>query len=364
MLYTLLAIVLQRIGKILNGLKLIAGYIAGGSAEQRRNAVYNRGAGMLNGGGLHNVELGPGLAEDFPITHIAVIGAIDLADGLLFNGDALHGLNGNNGGHADGVAGLDILAESFAVDILVYDARHMLLRNALDGKAKLVADSLGGVPSIGRLKLGRMGNLLFELGGSKVTAMRLGKGDAVFIHIVAVRALYLGDVMAAGRYKANHIYPEYILHAAAGNGAAIFLGKSIELIDHGGGGGPGIYCLFAGGNYIYAATYALLDGFVNIADKAAGGDDGNIGIALIKNLFGIVRDYDAGLDAKLGPITYILTYGRAVAYAAYYLSTMLIGITKGVFAHLSATILNDLDLIHDSISFSFCVPCFKHCNGV
>ena len=126
-LYTLLAIVLQRIGKILNGLKLIAGYIAGGSAEQRRNAVYNRGTGMLNGGGLHNMELGLGLAEDFPIAHIAVVGAIDLADGLLFNGDALHSFNGNNGGHADGVAGLYILAEGFAVDILVYNTVYIKL---------------------------------------------------------------------------------------------------------------------------------------------------------------------------------------------------------------------------------------------
>ena len=138
------AVVLHRVGEVLDRLELIAGDIAGGGVEQRRDAVDDRGAGVLDGRGLHNVELRLRLAEDLPVAQIAVVRSIDLADGLLLDGDALHGLDGNDRRHADGVARLDLLAERFAVDVLVDDARDMLLRNALDREAQLVADRLHG----------------------------------------------------------------------------------------------------------------------------------------------------------------------------------------------------------------------------
>ena len=133
---------------------------------------------MLDGRGLYDVELRLRLAEDLPIAHIAVVRSVDLADGLFLNGDALHGLDRDDRGHTDGVARLDLLAKRFAVDVLVDDAGDMLLGNALDGETELVADGFGGVPCIGRLKVGRVGNLRFKLLGREIAAVRLRESDA------------------------------------------------------------------------------------------------------------------------------------------------------------------------------------------
>ena len=104
------AVVFHRVGEVLDRLELVAGNVSGGSAEQGRDAVDDRGAGVLDGRGLHDMELGLGLAEDLPIAHIAVVRAVDLADGLFLDGDALHGLDGDDRGHADGMAGLDVVS--------------------------------------------------------------------------------------------------------------------------------------------------------------------------------------------------------------------------------------------------------------
>ena len=148
------AVVFHGIGEVLHRLQLVAGDVPGGGMEQGRDAVDDGGAGVLDGGGFHHVELGLGFAVDLPIAHIAVIGAVDLADGLLFDGDALHGLNGDYRRHTDSVARLDLLAQGLAVDVLVQDAGDVLLGNALDGEAQLVADGFGSVPGVGRLKVG------------------------------------------------------------------------------------------------------------------------------------------------------------------------------------------------------------------
>ena len=182
--------------------------------------------------------------------------------------------------------------------------------------------------------------------------MGLGQGDAVLVHVVAVGSLDLGDVMAASGGETHHVDPEDILHAAAGDGAVVGLGQGVQLVDHGGGGGPGIDGLLAGGDDVDAPGHALLDGLVDIADKAAGGDDGHVGAALIQDLLRVVGDNDAGLDAQARPVADVLAHGRAVADAAHDLCAMLIGIAKGVLAHLAAAILHDLDLLHRKMLLS------------
>ena len=64
------AVVLHGVGEILHALKLVAGNIACGSQQQGGDAVYDGGAGVLNGGGLFNGKLHIGLAEDLQ-SHIS-----------------------------------------------------------------------------------------------------------------------------------------------------------------------------------------------------------------------------------------------------------------------------------------------------
>ena len=82
--------------------------------------------------------------------------------------------------------------------------------------------------------------------GSKVAAMGVCKGKSIVLHIVAVSALDLSDLVAAAGYHGNHIDPEDVLHAGAGDGAAVCLCKGIETVDLSCRGGPGIDCLLTG----------------------------------------------------------------------------------------------------------------------
>ena len=184
-----LAVILHWIGEVLVGVELIRGHIAGGSVQKARDAVHDGCAGVLHGRGLHHMELGIRLAGNPPVAHIAVVGSVNLSDGLLFHGDALHGFNRHHGGHADAAAGLDGLAERGGIDIVIDYVGNMLLRDGLNRKAELVADGLAGVPCIGGFKLRGMRNLLFKLIGSQVTAVRLGKRQAVLVYVVAVGTL-------------------------------------------------------------------------------------------------------------------------------------------------------------------------------
>ena len=181
--------------------------------------------------------------------------------------------------------------------------------------------------------------------------MRLRQRDAVLVHIVAVSSLDLCDVMAAGGHEADHIDPENILHTAAGDGASVRLGQRVQLVDHGRGRRPGIDGLLTGRDDVDAAGYALLDRFIDVTDEAAGRDDGDVGVALVEDLFGIVGDDNARLDAQSCPVADVLTDRRAVADAADDLRAMLIGIAEGVLAHFSAAVLHDLDFFHDKSSF-------------
>ena len=79
------------------------------------------------------MEFRVGLAGEPPVAHIAVVRAIDLADGFLFNGNALHGLDGDDCGHTDAVTSRNSLAQGGAVYIVIHHIGNVLLINALDG---------------------------------------------------------------------------------------------------------------------------------------------------------------------------------------------------------------------------------------
>ena len=197
------------------------------------------------------------------------------------------------------------------------------------------------------------GVLTFDCAERQTAAVRLRQRDAVLVHIVAVGALDLRDAVAAGSHKTDHIDPENVLHPAAGDGAAVRLGQRVQLVDHGRGRRPGVDGLLAGRDHVDAAGHALLNRFVDVSDKAAGRDDGDVGVALVEDLFGVVGDDDARLDAQIRPVADVLTDGRAMADAAHDLRAMLIGIAEGVLTHLSAAVLHDFDFIHDDNSFRF-----------
>ena len=210
----------------------------------------------------------------------------------------------------------------------------------------LIADGLGSVPGIGRLELRRVGNFGLKLLRRQITAVGLCKRDAVLVDVVAVSALDLGDLVAAAGNQADNVDPEDILHAAAGDGAVVFLRDGVQLVDHGGGSGPGIDGLFAGGDDVDPAGDALLDRLVKIADKAAGRDDGDIGVALVKNLVRIVRDDDARLYAQSGPVADVLAEGFAASDRTDDLRAVLIEIAERILAHFAAAILYNFDFFH------------------
>ena len=253
------------------------------------------------------------------------------------------------------------LAERFAVNVLVDDAGDVLLGNALDGEAELIADRFGGIPGVGRLKVGRVSDLCLKLFRRQVAAVRLRQRDAVLVHIVAVGALDLRDVVAAGRHKTDHIDPENILHAAAGDGAAVRLGQRVQLVDHGRGRRPGVDGLLAGRDDVDAAGHALLDRFVDVTDEAAGRDDGDVGVALVEDLSALSEMMTPVLtpSSAQSPMSW-LTDGRAVANAADDLRAMLIGIAEVYFAHLSAAVLHDLDFFFIKSFFFYIATTVKY----
>ena len=171
---------------------------------------------------------------------------------------------------------------------MINDARDVLLGDGLNGQAQLIADGFAGVPGVGRFELGRMRDLLLKFLRGQIAAVSVCKRQAVFVYVVAVSAFDLRDLMAAAGDQRNHIDPENVLHAAAGDGAGILFGKSIQTVDLCSGRRPGINGLFAGRNYVNAAGYALFHVVINIADEAEQGNDRHIRIALIEDLIGVV----------------------------------------------------------------------------
>ena len=97
------AIVLHWVDKMLQLVELIHCHNAGRRYEYGGNAVYDRRTGVLHCSGFNDVELRIGFACNFPVAHISVIRAIDLADALSLKRDSLECLRRNDGSHADAV---------------------------------------------------------------------------------------------------------------------------------------------------------------------------------------------------------------------------------------------------------------------
>ena len=293
------------------------------------------------------MELGIRFSENLPVAQIAVVRLIDLADGFFLDGDALHGFDGHDGTHANAASRLDDLAQRRGFNVVVDDARDMLLPDGANGQPQLMAEGFAGVPRIGRLKGNRMGNLLLEFLWRQVTAVRLRKCQAVFIDGVAVRTLDFGDAVAAARKERNHVNPETILHAAAGDGASGFLGKRVEPIDLRGGRRPWVDGFLTGGDDVDAAANALFDMVIDIADKAEQGHNRNVRVALIQHAVRILTDDDAGFDAQSGEIADVLPDDfRIDVDCADNLRAMFMQIAQNILAHLTASILNDFDFFH------------------
>ena len=201
----------------------------------------------------------------------------------------------------------------------------------------------------GRLELGGVRDLGLELLGREVAAVGVGERQAVLVDVVAVGALDLLDLVDAAGDNAHHVDPVDVLHAAAGDGAAGLLGQRVEAVDLRRGGGPGVDGLLAGGDHVDAARDALLHVVVDVADEAEEGHDGDVGVALVEDLVGVVGDDDARLDAETGEVAHVLAHdGRVHVDGAHDLRAVLVQVAQDVLGHLSAPVLDDLDLLHGS----------------
>ena len=164
----------------------------------------------------------------------------------------------------------------------------MLLLNGFYGKPQLIAESFAGVPCIGRLKFFGMRDFLLKLLRSQIAAVSVCQRQPVLVNVIAVCALDLGYSVAAAGHKRHHVYPEDILHAASGNGAAVFLCQCVKTVYLRSGGGPRINCLLAGGYNINPARNAFFHMFIDIVYEAEQRNNGRIRIAFAENLVGIV----------------------------------------------------------------------------
>ena len=91
---------------------------------------------------------------------------------------------------------------------------------------------------------------------------------------------------------------------------------------------------------------------VDVLDEAEERDDGHVRVALVQHLIRVVGDEDARLDAEARPVADVHPDDlRVDVDGADDLGAVLVGVPKGLLAHLAAPILNDFDLFHsDSAS--------------
>ena len=227
----------------------------------------------------------------------------------------------------------------------------MLLGDGLDSKTQLVGQCFAGIPCIRRLEGIGMSYLLFEFFLCQIATVGFGESQAVFIDVVAVCALYLGNFVTAAGNKCYHVYPENILHAAAGDCAAGLLGDCIEAVDLCCRGCPGVDGFLTGGDDVYSARHAFFHMLVNVADKAKQRHYGDIGVALVKHLVRIVGDDDPRFKAETRKIADILPYNSGIDInRSHDLCTVFVQIPKNILAHLAATVLYNSDLFHGKSS--------------
>jgi hypothetical protein len=332
----------HRLGLVAERLELVDRVVAGRSGKDGRNALDDRGAGVLDSSRLVHMEDGVRLAGDLPVAEVAVIRAVDLADLGRHDIDALIGLGRDARVHAKDLALGNDAAHRVGVGVLLCDIGDILLDDLGNRKAKLLGERLVGVPDIGRDDLCRMCERLLELLRGESYAVRLCECHAVLIDIVGDRTLDLVDAVHSTGEKADDAYPEDILHAGTDHRGARGLCDGVEAVRGGRGRGPGEGCLLAGRDDGDAAGQALLCHRLDIVDKAEEREDCDIRSAGVEHCVCVIGDLDAELHRQPCEVSGIHADDLGVRVdGADKLCTMLMQIADGVLCHLSTTVLDD-----------------------
>ena len=342
------AIVFHGESEIFVLIELVNGYNACGSVENVGNAVYDSCAGVFNGCGFNNVELGIGFAGDFPIAHIAVIGTVNFADALGFDNRSLEGFGGNYCCHTDAVAFGDNFAHGFGIKVGIIEIRNAFLAVGFNGPAEFGSKGFVGRPNVGRFENFGMSNLFFKFFGGKAYTVCFCKSKAVIFYVIGNSAFDFGDFLNAACNKTNHVYPEDIFHTGTDESAVVFFCDNVKFVGEFGAGAPAAGGFFAGGDYVDAAGEAFFEMIIAVAYEGEEGYNSNVCVAVIKNFVCVGFDGNAGFYAEFSKIADIHTYNSGVNVdCADNLSTVLVEIAQDILGHLAAAVLYYFNFFHD-----------------
>ena len=348
------AIVLHREGEIFDFVELVNGDNACRGVDDVGNAVYDGCAGVLNGSGFHNVELGIGLAGDLPVAHIAVVRSINFADALSLNNRTLEGLGGNYCGHADAVTFRDSLAESCGIEVFIVEVRNAFLSVGFDSPAHFGSKGLVGAPYIGGLENFGMSNVSLKFFGGEANTMSFCKSKAILLYVIADGALNFLDGVAAACYHADHVDPEDILHAAADEGAVVLFCDDVKAIGSLRVGGPAAGGFFTGGDYVDTSAEAFLKVVIAVAYKAEEGDNSDIRIAVIKHFVSVILDDYAGFYSKSCIVADVHADDCGVGVdSADDLCAVFIEVAENVLGHFAAAVLYYFYFFHNKFLPNF-----------
>ena len=348
------AIVLHGEGEVFDLVELVNGYNACRSIENVGNAVYDGCAGVFNGCGFNNVEFNVGLAGDFPVAHIAVIGSVNFTDALGLDNRSLEGFGGNYCCHTDAVAFGDNFAHGFGIKVGIIEIRNAFLGVGFNGPAEFGSKGFVGRPNVGRFKNFGMSDLFFEFFGGKANAVSFCKCKTVVFYVIGNSAFNFGDVFAAACYHADHVYPEDVFHTGTDESAVVFFCDNVKFVGEFGAGDPAAGGFFAGGDYVDAAGKAFFEMVVAVAYEREEGYNSKVCVAVVENFVSIGFDDNAGFYAEFCKIADIhANYCRVNVDCANDLCAFFIKVADDVFCHFAAAVLYYFNFFHENIP-----PCF------
>ena len=105
-------------------------------------------------------------SDNFPIAHISVIRAVDLADALRFDNRPLKCFCGNYSAHTDTISLRNRHSHCTAPQIRSVEIGNTFLTDGFDCESQLIGQRFIGIPHIGWFQRFGMGNLRLELFGS------------------------------------------------------------------------------------------------------------------------------------------------------------------------------------------------------
>ena len=92
---------------------------------------------------------------------------------------------------------------------------------------------------------------------------------------------------------------------------------------------------------------------INIPNKAEQRNNRHVRVAFVQHFIRVIRNQYAGLKPQSGEISYVHSYYRGIHIdRPYDLSAMLIKIPERILCHFTASILNNLNLLHNKTSCS------------